>query len=146
MKKSNAAQILSSRKLISNAGYVELKATSIVAYEGKFIVNFNGMTQYHKDQALELMSQGEYQEAVNQNISASLRPTDFIPEKGEICRVYIENVTTNNDVTGLFVTSVAKNQSLKTNKVSGFEDFLTEDETTEESVASEIAKDIKASV
>lgn len=140
MEKSNAAQILSSRKLISTEGYVELKATSIVPFEDKFIVNFNGMTAYHTEKALELMEMGEYQEAVNQNITASLRSNDYIPEKGEICRVYMDTVTTKNEITGLFVTSVAKNQSLKTNKVSGFDAFL------DKSVANTISSTIKASV
>ncbi len=128
MEKSNAAKILSSRKLVVTEGYVELRATSIVPNEGKFIVNFSGMTQYHKDEALKLMGEGKFQEAVNQNITASLRPTDYIPEKGEICKIYIERITTNNRVSGLFPTSVAKIQANKVSKVTGFDAFL-EDST-----------------
>lgn len=143
MEKSNAARILSSRKLVSSEGYVELKATSIVPFEDKFIVNFNGMTPYHKAEALKLMQEGNYQEAVNQNISANLRASDWKPEKGEICRVYIDTVTTGNGITGLFVTSVAKNQSIKTGKISGFDEFLDAEDSSE-SVANKLAETLKA--
>lgn len=126
MTASNAAKILSSRKLVATEGYVELKATSIIPFEDKFIVNFSGMTPYHVTEAKKLMEEGKFQEAVNQNISINLRATDWKPEKGEICRVNIEDITTNNGVKGLFPTSVAKLQSNKSGKVSGFDAFLEE--------------------
>jgi hypothetical protein len=156
MEKKQAAQIIKSRKLIMTPGYTELRATSIIPVDGKFIINFNGMTSYHQDEALKLMKEGNYQDAVNQNLTASLRPTDFIPEKGEICRVYIEDITTNNGIRGLFVTSVAKTHSNKVNKVNGFDEFLTDEnevvesveastlETKSESVTEKLAEHIKA--
>lgn len=114
MKKENAINILKSRKMISKEGKYTLKVTSVTPFHRSneqgsdqvAIANFNGMAPYHVEAAQTLFAQGDYQEAVNQNLSASIRETDYLPSKGEVVDVIVEQITTNNGVTGLFVTSV----------------------------------------
>lgn len=127
MEKLNSIQIIESRKLVATPGSYELKVTSVTPFEDKFIANFAAMTPYHLGEAKRLITEGEFQEATNQNISASLRPTDYIPAKGEIVKVYLDNVTTKSGVTGLFVTSVSEVKARTTTKVSlGFDDVDAE--------------------
>lgn len=113
----NVSGILSSRQLIAEPGTYSLRTTNVTLYDGKFICNFNAMTQYHVDRAMELIETNELREAANQGISASLRPTDYIPSKGEFVKVTIDRVTTNNGVTGLFVIGVSEIKSASTSKV-----------------------------
>lgn len=133
MEKDAAVKIITSRKLIVTPGLKELKVTSVQSYNGKFIVNFAAMTDYHQVEAKKLGTMGDYQGAVNQQLTASLRPTDYIPSKGEICKVYVDNITTRNNVTGLFVTSVSELKADKTeskvskNIFSSFEEEPNED-------------------
>ncbi len=118
MEKLNAIQIIESRKLINLPGSYELKCTGVTPFEDKFIANFAAMTDYQLSEAKKHFAAGEYQEATNQNLSASLRPTDYIPAKGEIVKVYVDRITTKNEVTGLFVTSVSEVKAKATTKVS----------------------------
>lgn len=123
MEKKDAIAIIKSRKFISQTGAYELRVTSVTPHEGKFIVNLGGMTQYHIDEAKRLLIAGEIQEAVNQSLSASLRPTDYIPSKGEIVKTVVDEITTKNDVTGLFVMSLTELKANKATRVSGFDEF-----------------------
>jgi hypothetical protein len=118
MEKSNALQIINSRKLIAQPAVVQLKCTSITPFDGKFIANFNAMTGYHVDEAKKHLANGEYQEAVNQSLSASLRATDYLPSKGEVVKVIVEEITTGNGIKGLFVTSVSELKAATIGKVS----------------------------
>lgn len=109
MERKDALQIINSRKLIAQPTVAQLKVTSVTPFDGKFIVNLNAMTNYHVDEAKKHLAAGEIQEAVNQSLSASLRATDYIPSKGEIVKVVIEElVTKNNGIKGLFVTSLSE--------------------------------------
>lgn len=132
MEKSNAISIITSRKSISQAGAYELRATNVSEYDGKFIANLNGMTPYHVTEAKRLIMLGDeesIQKAVNQGLSASLRPTDYIPSKGEIVKVVVDNVTTSNGITGLFVVSVSELKARNAGKVSlNFDDLEIEGE------------------
>lgn len=127
MEKVSAIQIIKSRKLVALPGSYELKVTSVTPFDGKFICNLSAMTSYHIDEAKRLFSENDFQEAVNQNISASLRATDYIPAKGEIVKVYIENTTTKSGITGLFVTSLSELKAKASSNVSfDFEDSTTD--------------------
>jgi hypothetical protein len=128
MTAANAAKIIKSRTLVTSVGYSNLRVTSIVPHKEGFIANFSAMTPYHQSEALKLMKEGDFQEAVNQNISINLRASDYRPEKGEIVRVNIEDITTANGVKGLFPTSIAKLQSNTSGKISSkeFDAFLEE--------------------
>lgn len=132
-----AIQILNSRKLIPSVnGYYEAKVTSVTPYEGKFIANFNAMTEYHFSEAKRLLAEGNLDEAVNQNLSASLRPTDYIPSKGEMLEIYVSEITTNNGVTGRFVTAIKEVKAKVASKVSfSLEDVKTPAEVVQKAGA-----------
>lgn len=112
MEKLNAINILKSRKLITGPGKFTAKVTSVTSYHRSnengpdqvAIVNFNIMTPYHKEMVETLFAQGDYQAAVNQNLSASIRQGDYLPVKGESVDIIVEEITTNKGTEGLFVT------------------------------------------
>ena len=125
MEKSSAINIIKSRSYVATPGAYELQVTSVTPFNDKMIVNLKAMTQYHIDNAKQHLANGETQEAVNQCITANLRLTDYIPSKGEFVKCQIDNVTTKNDVTGLFVVSLTELKAKANHKVS----FDFEDET-----------------
>lgn len=122
MDRNAAEQIIQSREFIASPCASVLKCTNVTFYEGKFIANFAAMTPYLVEKAITIMDatpdDGDFQAATNTSLSASLRPTDFIPSKGEMVKVVVSEVTTNNGVTGLFVTNVSELKAVKTSKVS----------------------------
>lgn len=107
-----ASQILKSRRIIDGPGMIMLKATNITPHvreDGTHvaIVNFNGMTPYHEAQAKKLYKDGKFDEACNQNISASPRVgKDYTPSKNEYVNVLLTEETTGNGVKGLFVKAI----------------------------------------
>ncbi len=135
-----AIQILNSRKLIPAIdGYYAVKVTSVTPFEERFIANFNAMTDYHFSEAKRLLLEGEIDEAVNQNLSVSLRATDYIPSKGEILEVYVSEITTKNGVTGRFVTAIKEVKAKATSKVSfSLEDIKTPAEAVTKATATSL--------
>jgi hypothetical protein len=122
MNAIDATKIISSRKQIATAGAYNLKVTSVgMTKDGsKFIANLNGMTPYHYEQAMNLFDEGteeSLQLATNQHLTASLRLTDYLPTKGEVVKVVVEEITTNNGITGLFVTSLSELKASATKSV-----------------------------
>ncbi len=113
----NVSGIISSRVQIPGDGVYRLKVTNVTFYDGRFIVNFNAMTQYHVEKAMELIEENQLRDAANQSLSANLRATDYIPSKGEVVKVVIEEVTTKKGVTGLFVTGVSEIQAASATKI-----------------------------
>lgn len=136
MEKQDALSILSSRKTIKGPGKYTARVTSVTPYERDFergpkqiaIVNINIMTPFHTEKAIMLFKQGLYQESVNQNLTASIREGEFIPTKGETVNVMVSEVTTNNGVTGLFVTAVT---AIPASAPSSFDISLLEEDETE---------------
>jgi hypothetical protein len=123
MEQKNAIQIIKSRKSVNGPGIYELRATSVVPFireDGTptTIVNLNGMTQYHQAEAKRLAEAGDLQGAVNQNLSVSLLQGKYVPSPGEMVQVVVEEITTKNDVRGLFVTSLSKIKATVTSNVS----------------------------
>jgi len=118
MTRESAVQIIESREQITTDGSYLLKCNNVHPFEGKFIANFNAMTPYLVEKAITLLDQDEFQAATNTSLSASLRPVDYIPLKGEIVKVFVKTLTTANGVTGLFVTNVSEAPVVKTGKVS----------------------------
>ena len=138
--KSNAQLILKSRKVIASPGKYTAKVTSVTPYIKQnasgpatvAIANFNIMTDYHLGVAKGYFTQGDFQEAINQQLSASIRESDFQPSKGETVEIMVENITTNNGVTGLFVTAI---NAIKASEASSFDmDSFLSDTSMEESV------------
>ena len=118
MEKSSAINIIKSRSYVATPGAYELQVSSVTPFNDKMIVNLKAMTQYHIDEAKQHLANGDNQVAVNQCITANLRMTDYIPSKGEFVKCQIDNVTTNNGVTGLFVVSLTELKAKANHKVS----------------------------
>ena len=129
MEKSSAINIIKSRSFIATEGAYEVQVTSVSPYGDKMIVNLKAMTQYHIENAKECLRNGDIQEAVNQCVTANLRLTDYIPTKGEFVKVQIAEITTKNDITGLFVVALSELKASKSRKVSfDFDDELSDNE------------------
>lgn len=121
MEKSNAIQILNSRKLIVEPGSFQLKVTSAVPHQrdnGDLvkITNYAAMTDYHLKQAKDLFKDEKFQEATNQALSSSQRiGKDYEPAKGEIVNVVVDRITNKDGIEILAVVSVT---ALKTSKAA----------------------------
>lgn len=137
LKKEDFITIMNSRvRVPEEDGYYKLKVTSVVPYDGKYIVNLNGMTDYHITKAKELAKENKIDEAANQNLSASMRQIDYTPSKGEYVKAYISKITTKSGVEGFFVTSLTELKTNTTHKVSfSLEDFEVAVESKEEVAA-----------
>jgi hypothetical protein len=136
LTQQDASKIINSRSLVLGPGKYQVKVTSITPYLHNerglvHICNFNAMTSYHLEKAKEFGAQGEIQEAVKQNLTASQRDkVDYVPLKGEMVEIFVEEVTTKSGETGLFVTSLTAIQATKTARVS-VDIFATVEEVEE---------------
>lgn len=148
MEKSAAKQIIASRDLITKEGKYRVKVTNVTPYHREIgnginqvaITNFAAMTNYHLEAAKTLFAQGDYQEACNQNLSMSIRSNDFLPAKGEIVDIVVSEITTKNEVTGLFVISMSPVHATKAAKID-MDAFETE--AGEERVALRTEEEIR---
>lgn len=121
---ARAKNIVKSRTLVINDGAYEVRCTNVTPYEGKYIANFAAMTQYHKEQLAEgvkaFKESGDMDaltKGLNSALSANLRPTDYIPAKGEFVKIQVGTVTTNNGVTGQFILAVSPIKSIQATTV-----------------------------
>jgi hypothetical protein len=103
--------------MISQPGAYDLKVTAVTAYNGNHIVNLAAMCQAHIEKAQEYAELGQLQQAANEQYSLNARPTDYLPSKGEIIKVYFDTVTTKKGITGLFPTSYSELKSAPASKV-----------------------------
>ena len=111
--KENTKSIIKSRKLVPSVGNYVLKVTNSTPYTREdgtetHIVNFAAMTPYQVDVAKALYKNGDYTAATNQVLSASLLKGQFVPAKNERVKVFVDNITTKNGVTGLFIVGVSE--------------------------------------
>lgn len=87
-------RIIKSRELIKGEGYFNLKVSSITEYSGKknqtHIANLGAMTRYNYERMHELLSEGEMEDACNQQVSMSLFEGNYIPSKGEYVKVFFK--------------------------------------------------------
>lgn len=129
MDKSNAKQILESRSVISKTGKFTLRVTNVTYGHQRLnkdgstttvdIVNFNAMTAFQAQQAVEAFKQGEYEEATRRSLSTSLLNGMYVPTKGEIVDVEIEEIYSDKaEANILVVQSVIKRQAESTSKFS----------------------------
>jgi hypothetical protein len=130
-------KIVESRKMISQPGAYDLKVTSVTPYNGNHIVNLSAMCQAHIEKAQEFAELGQLQNAANEQYSLNARPTDYLPSKGEIIKVYFDTVTTKKGITGLFPTSYSELKSSSAGKVVF--NFGTPKSTTE-TISSSVAE------
>jgi len=114
LTKEQSEKFITSKTIISEPGVYEVKCTNTHPFSKDLangirqvaIANFNCMSEYHRDAAVTLFSQGDYDEAANQGMSYSVLEGSFIPMKGQMVEVLVEEVTTSNGITGLFIQSV----------------------------------------
>ena len=116
--------ILSSRAQISKPGTYDLRVNQITEYHDavrgtRFIVNLAAMSTYGKAQAMESMFDGDFVAALNTNLTANLRPSDYRPKKGEIVKVKVDLVPLKSipGEFGLLVTNLSEIQSEPTTKL-----------------------------
>jgi hypothetical protein len=132
MLKQDAISILNSRASITAPTKYTLKVTNVgsinkVLPNGTIIVgiaNFNAMSPEHYAKASELMKAGEYQQACNQNFSASIRSTDYMPTKGEIVDVQIGHVLNREGKEILAVTSITPIRAVSPTAKVDFSSFM----------------------
>ncbi len=146
MEKSNAIQIINSRKLITEPGKFAVKVTGITPYTRPDtdiltnIVNFAAMTPYQLGEAKRLLREGLFQEATNQNLTSSQRiGQDFQPDKGEIVNIVVDYIKTTSGENALLVVSVSEMKTKNTFSINLLDEDEMEDgaATTEEGEARE---------
>lgn len=117
MEKKDAIQIISSRKLITEAGKYRLAVSTCQDYadtrgEGDntvnivAIANFRAMTPYHVDAAKAQLAEDKFQEACNNNLSMSITDRGYKPVNGEQVDVIVEHIELKDGSKGLFATSI----------------------------------------
>jgi hypothetical protein len=98
--KNFAARILNSRIKIKSPGEIKsVMVTSVTPYDGKHIVNFKCMSIDQVKKAQKHFAAGEYQDAVNTNLSTSVLEGQFLPQKGQYVDLTI-GLVPNRDKTG----------------------------------------------
>ena len=130
LTEEQALRICNAKSIISAPGVYRVKCTITTPYLKNLsngvkqvaIANFNCKTEYHDEASVTLFSQGDYDKAANQGMSYSVLEGGFMPLRGQMVDVVVEEVTTSNGITGLFIQSVtgAPVQIPKTNSVESF--------------------------
>lgn len=108
--------ILSSRKLIEKPGKYQVKVSQVTEYtpeDGtpRSIINLQATTRYHVGVALEALKTGEYQKALNTNLTATVFynegvASSYVPTNGEIVNVIVSEITNKNGEQILVVSSM----------------------------------------
>lgn len=136
-------RIIGSRTLITAPGRYTVKVSNcgdfVKSVNGTNIVaiaNFSAMTPYQVEQAKAKYFGGDPAAALNQNLSFTIRDTDYRPAKGERIDIDVDYVTTKSGEKALLVVGLVPIQAKSAGKVN-FSAFLTEEEIAEAQAASE---------
>lgn len=120
LDQDGALRIMASRTLINEPGKYHVRVTNDVkalAEKGSVtkalaggavqvsIANLAAVTPYHVQAFKALFQEGEFDEAVNHNLTVSVRNTDYMPQKGETICINVGYVTTKTGEEALMVTS-----------------------------------------
>ena len=151
LERDTALRIISSKANIAEPGIYKVKCTNVTPYVRErangatqiAIANFNAKTLYHESVAATLFAQGDYDQAANQGLSLSILEGQFLPIKGQHVEIVVEEVTTSNGVTGLFVQSCTPMPSQTPTKRSS-DAFLKLAEGNDMESASVLAEEPKA--
>ena len=132
MNLQDAVAILGSRITISQAGKYTVKVTNCSDFHKALargaqvaIANFNAMNSYQDGKAREFLQAGDIEGALKQNLSLSIRDTDYRPSKGEIVDIMVEEVQTKDGEVALLVSSLTPIKA-QAGKKADFSSFLTE--------------------
>lgn len=142
MEKDLAMKIISSRSLVPGEGKFVAKVENVNPYRQETalgrdtvaIVNFNLMTPYHRKEAKNWGSQGDYQKATNQRMSFSVLEGDYLPAKGEVVDVMVIEKDNKEGIPSLFISSIIPKKAEKLSKVS----FSFDDETEGVDIAEDV--------
>jgi len=104
LTKEESIRIVASKGIISTEGVHRVKCTSVTPYHKDrgngaiqvAIANFNAKSDYQEAAALTLLGQGDYDKAANQGLSMSILQGQFVPTKGQVVDIVVEQLTTNN--------------------------------------------------
>lgn len=120
LTKDSAARIMSSRKFIAQPGKYQVRVTNDPEHLASLgsvtkelnggghqvsIANFAAYTPYHLEQFRALAKEGDFNAAVNNNLTSSIRATDYMPKKNEIVEIMVDYITTKNGEEALLVVS-----------------------------------------
>jgi hypothetical protein len=114
VNEEKVANIINKRSMITQPGKYRVTCGNVTPYSRQItetmaqshIVNLNAMTEYHVREAINYLGQGDYQEALNMKMTYSLLEGQDVPMRGETVDIMVEEITTSNGITGLFVTNL----------------------------------------
>ena len=143
LSKKEGMQIIASRLPVHGPGKYQARVTNDVqklAESGLVhrdygttmqisIANFAAYTQYHLDRAKEFFAVDAIQQGVNQQLTSSVRSTDYIPKKGETVEIIVDFVKLKSGEQALLVTSYhpLPLQTPTKKSVSDIESFFNSD-------------------
>ncbi len=138
MNKQDAISILNSRINITTPGKHRVKVTNCNPFSKTLsngtqvvaIANFGAMTPYQKQQAIVDIQAGQWDKALNHNLSLSIRNTDYMPAKGERVDIDVEYVTTSTGEQALLVVGLTPVKAITNNAKCDFSAFLDAVEVT----------------
>jgi hypothetical protein len=147
MNKKDALGILGTRTPIASVGKYTVKVTNCGDYlkalpNGRSVIaiaNFSAMTPYQIEQAKGQIHAGEFDKALNNNLSLSIRDNDYRPSKGEMVDIEVGLVPVKDSETNemaLLVTSLTPRKATIVTAKCDFSEFLDEAEVVETSTAS----------
>ena len=138
MEKKDALSILGSRSPITAPGKYTVKVTNCgdfvkpLAKGGSVvaIANFNAMTPYQIAKAKAEIAEGKFDEALNNNLSLSIRDNDYRPAKGERVHIDVDYVETKSGEQALLVVGLTPIQASSISAKCDFSEFLDDAEVT----------------
>ena len=138
MDKKNAIAILNSRASIVKPGKYRVKVSNCGDYHKELangqqvvaIANFAAMTPYQKGKAIDAIKADDLNGALNNNLSLSIRDSDYRPAKGERVDIDVDYVTTKDGEQALLVVGLTPVQAESTSKCD-FSALLEEGEEAE---------------
>jgi hypothetical protein len=142
ISKESALNIIKSRKVVNAPGlYKNVKVTQInavslmnstarTALEARnvtHIANFNLATNYQVLQSLTAFKSGDYNAAVNQQMSSSIRKSDYCPSKSEYVDVQVGEIVNKDGETILVIQSIMPAKAIEAQAIdmSMFDDDAT---------------------
>lgn len=135
MTQETAMRILNSRKIIAEAGKYSVKVVNVNLHNEKHIVNFAAMNMYQAKNARTALNEGKIQDSVNSNLTTSVFDGKWVPAKGDVVNIMVEEIKTKKGDMALLVTSMSEVKV--SNKIIDF-DFSAEAEAGATLVASEV--------
>lgn len=138
MDKKNAIAILGSRASITKPGKYRVKTSNCGDFHKELangqqviaIANFSAMTPYQVKKAIEAVKAGEFDKALNNNLSLTIRDNDYRPAKGERVDIDVDYVETKDGEQALLVVGLTPVQAESTSKLN-FESLLEGEEIEE---------------